>query len=86
MATPPAQQKPRTYTDEFKDRIAKLEKDAVDAGSNLTEVCRKAGVSRATPDRWRKHTPKTVLLVTRMEEIVAELAKQKAAAPDQPHP
>jgi transposase-like protein len=69
--------KPRTFADDFKDRITKLERDALDAGLNLTEVCRQAGVSRATPDRWRRKTPKTISLVSRMEQIVArEIAKQ----------
>lgn len=68
----------RTYTDEFKERIAKLEQDAIDAGTNLTQVCREAGVSRATPDRWRKAVPKTVELVTLMEAIVKRHADEKS--------
>lgn len=77
MATEPAQKPPRTYQDEFKARIAALEKHAIEAGLNLTEVCRQAGVSRATPDRWRKRTPKTIALVTQMEAIVAAAAAKK---------
>lgn len=72
----------RTYADEFKDRLTKLERDAQSAGTNLTEVCRVAGVSRATPDRWRKRVPKTIELVTLMEAIVAEKAREQRAALD----
>lgn len=79
MTAKHAAQPQRTYTDEFKDRIEKLEQDAIAAGTNLTQVCREAGVSRATPDRWRKHTPKTVDLVTKMEAIVARHAAEKKA-------
>lgn len=70
--------KPLTYEDEFKARVSKLERDAQAAGLNLTAVCREAGVSRATPDRWRKKTPKTIALVTAMEAIVA---REAAKAP-----
>lgn len=75
------QPRQRTYTDEFKDRIAKMDRDAQDAGTNLTEVCREAGVSRATPDRWRRHVPKTIQLVTLMEDIIQAHARKNAKVP-----
>jgi len=75
----------RTFVDEFKDRVAKIESDAVAVGLNLTVICKEAGISRATPDRWRKKTPKTVLLIKKMEAIIErrreELAKEEAAKP-----
>lgn len=76
----------RTYVDEFKERVAKIESDAVAVGLNLTVICKEAGISRATPDRWRKKTPKTVLLIKKLEGIIEkhreELAKENA---DKPH-
>ena len=65
------------FEDEFRQRIEKLETDAKSIGLNFTSICREAGVSRATPDRWKKSTPTTIALVAKMEGIVAE--KMKAA-------
>lgn len=72
------QPRQRTYSDEFMDRIARLDEEALAAGTNLTEVCREAGVSRATPDRWRRHVPKTIQLVTLMEQIIQQHARKAA--------
>jgi hypothetical protein len=80
---PAAAEKPKTYTDEFRDRVKKIEADAHELGLNFTVICSKAGISRATPDRWKKRTPKTIALVSKMEAIVdKERQKQskKAAA------
>lgn len=66
-----------TFTDEFKNRIEVIESDARAVGLNFTSICKEAGISRATPDRWKRKTPKTVEIVTQMEAIVA---RQKAVA------
>ena len=60
-----------TFNDVFKQRIEKIEARAKAVGLNYTSICKEAGISRATPDRWKKSTPKTVAIVTKMEEIVA---------------
>jgi len=65
-----------TFTDTFKRRIADIEARAKAAGLNFTSICKEAGISRATPDRWKKSTPKTIAIVTRMEEIVAQREAQ----------
>ena len=67
-----------TFTEEFRKRIRSIESEAVACGLNWTTLCKEAGLSRATPDRWKKKTPKTVEVVAKLEEIVA---KHKAAAP-----
>jgi hypothetical protein len=69
--------KSRTYVEEFRERVELLEQDARYAGTNLTEVCREAGVSRATPDRWKKNPPRTIQLLTLMEEIIAKATAMK---------
>jgi len=56
----------------FKQRVAELEARAKAVGLNFTSICNQANISRATPDRWRKETPKTVRLLAQMEMIVAE--------------
>lgn len=60
-----------TFTDEFRKRITAIEADAKACGLNWTSICKEAGLSRATPDRWKKKTPKTVEVVTQVEQIVA---------------
>lgn len=37
-----------------------LEKQCKEAGTNLTKVCRAAGVSRTVPVRWKVKEPKTI--------------------------
>lgn len=69
----------KSFDDVFKDRLEALEARAKAVGLNFTSVCKQAEISRATPDRWRKETPKTVRLLTRMEEIVAEREAEVAA-------
>jgi len=54
----------------FKRRLEKIEADAKAIGLNFTSICKEAGFSRATPDRWKRSVPKTVQMVTKMEEIV----------------
>ena len=70
-----------TFDDVFKERIKKIEADAREVGLNFTSICKKAGISRATPDRWQRDIPKTIKIVAKMEEIVAE---HKASLPPLP--
>lgn len=65
------------FTDEFKKRVVAIDAKAKKLGVNFTVICQEIGVSRATPDRWRKRTPKTIEIVTKMEEF---LARQEAEA------
>lgn len=63
----------------FNDTISQLEQDAKAAGSNMTEVCREAGISRTTPDRWKAKPPATVAIMANLQGIVAAKAEAKAA-------
>jgi len=78
MSTPQA-----TFEDVFRQRVAKIESDARAVGLNFTSICKEAGISRATPDRWKRATPNTVSIVTRMEEIVARKRAESAPAAGQ---
>lgn len=68
-----------SFGDMFKARIDKIEADAKTVGLNFTSICKEAGISRATPDRWKRQIPKTIEIVDRMETIVnkrkAEIGK-----------
>lgn len=61
----------QNFVQVFNDRVDQLEARAKRVGLTLTSICRETGVSRATPDRWRKQTPKTVQLLAEMEDIVS---------------
>lgn len=69
----------KTFTDDFKARIAKIEEDAKSLGLNWTTICNEAGLSRATPDRWKKRVPKTIAVVAKMEAVVARHKERTAA-------
>jgi hypothetical protein len=56
----------------FLARLQELEEEAKLCGLNMTVICKEAGISRASPDRWRRELPKTILLMETMEEIVAK--------------
>ena len=69
-----------TFTDEFRKRIERIEADARSINMNLTSICKEAGISRATPDRWKKSTPKTVAIITQLEGIIATHKAKPAVA------
>ena len=66
----------------FLHRIDDIERRALSLGTSLTAICKGIGSSRATPDRWRRETPRTVEIVDEMECWVDNFAKKKAHAPD----
>lgn len=69
---------PSTFEETFRERVMRIEAEARECGLNWTSICQEAGVSRATPDRWKKSTPKTIELVDRMEQIVAKRRAEAA--------
>lgn len=57
---------------QFEEALDRLEKEAAAIGLSLTSICRATGVSRATPDRWRKETPMTIEILASMQKVVAD--------------
>ncbi len=53
-----------------------LEIECAKAGTNITEVCRIAGVQRSTVQRWKEEDPKTIQVVRRLMEIIEQKAKE----------
>lgn len=43
-----------------------LETACKNAGTNMTKLCRAAGVHRSIPTRWKYKTPKTVVLYLKL--------------------
>ncbi len=70
----------KSFSEVFAERVAKIEEDAKKVGLNFTSICEIGGISRATPDRWRKEVPKTILLVDQMEQIIADRKAEIATA------
>lgn len=66
------------FVDQFNSALDQLADEAKANGLTLTSICRQTGVSRATPDRWRKTTPKTILLLGEMQGIVEDAKKKRA--------
>lgn len=67
-----------SFKTEFDARIDAIDRRAKAAGTSLTELCRRAGVARSTPDRWRKVTPKTVQIVTDLESHLETIERERA--------
>lgn len=59
------------FTEDFRAKISAIEAEAKECGLNWTSICKEAGLSRATPDRWKRKTPKTIEVVSKMQQIVA---------------
>jgi hypothetical protein len=51
--------------------VHSLKIKAASAGTNLTEVCRLAGVNRQTVELWKRKEPKTITTLRKLEEQIA---------------
>lgn len=60
------------FSELFLKELDDIEDRAQKAGLTITGVCRKAGVSRATPDRWRGEVPNTIAIMDKMKAVVVE--------------
>ncbi|WOL24250.1 particle associated protein [Yersinia phage fHe-Yen8-01] len=66
----------RTLTQEFDDRIKNIKRRAEKCDISVAELCRRAGISRATPDRWFLRVPKSIRVV---DMFISELNKIESA-------
>jgi len=55
--------------------FSSLQSACADAGTDLTAVCREAGVSRSTVERWKHQEPKTVLELRKLYRVIAKKRK-----------
>jgi DNA-binding IclR family transcriptional regulator len=65
-----------TFETDFQARLASIEQRAKAAGSNLTQLCKRSGIARATVERWAQRAPQTI---TKVDELEAEVAAIEAA-------
>lgn len=59
--------------------VQSLKIKAAAAGTNLTEVCRRAGVSRQTVEKWKDEEPKTLQILRRLEAQIEILKGENLA-------
>ncbi len=64
----------RTFSEDFDLRIKDIRKRADACGISIAELCRRAGVSRSTPDRWFERIPKSIVVV---DLFIDELTKEE---------
>lgn len=64
----------------FQVSLERLLAEAKAVGLSVSALCRRAGASRTTPDRWRQQAPETIRLLAKMQTIVQE-EKDKNAIP-----
>lgn len=65
----------RTFSDVFRLRLVEIEARMTRIGSNWSEVCRLAKVSRAQPNRYADNPPKTIKLIDQLESALDELER-----------
>lgn len=68
-----------TFEAEFYRRVDMIKQRAKAAGTNITQLCRNAGVSRTTPERWEKRVPKSIGIIDLMFQALLEIEEAKKA-------
>lgn len=54
-----------------------LQTACADAGTNLTEVCKLAGVNRSTVERWKAQEPKTLVELRKLYGTIEKLRRKR---------
>ena len=57
--------------------VQSLKVRCTEAGTNISEVCRRAGVARSTVDRWEDKLPNTFRILQKLEQANQEIATEK---------
>ena len=61
----------------MKDPVSELKIKAAEAGTNLTEACKRANVDRSIPERWKKNVPKAFVAYAKLEQAIEDIANEK---------
>ena len=62
--------------------LTSLKLECTLAGTNITEVCREAGVSRSTIDKWEKELPKSFRIAEKLKAAIREIAARNGKSLD----
>jgi len=60
-----------------------LEAAAKAKGTNLTQICRAAGVARSVPARWKDNEPKTITILRRLKKAIEDIKEPLKTVGDQ---
>ncbi len=63
----------------MENTLTTLKIECVKAGTNLTQLCKKAGISRTTIDRWEKELPKSLKVLDALRLALEEIKTEKSA-------
>lgn len=63
---------PIPFETDFHGRLDDIERRAKAVGSNITRLCKKTGIARATYERWTARAPQTI---TKVDELAAEVRR-----------
>ncbi len=66
------------FYQQFISRLNAIEARAKAAGITMTYICADCGISRATPERWRKAVPRTIEILDQMDECVQKVEREAA--------
>jgi hypothetical protein len=72
----------QTFESTFQARLDALEKEAKKHGTHLTALCKAAGISRSTPDRWRRTPPPST--IAKLDDLAKALADHIAQNKKEP--
>jgi DNA-binding phage protein len=67
----------KTTLDVTENLATSLKVECIAAGTNLTEVCRDAGVNRSTVQRWMEAEPKTWIEIRKILKAINERRHSK---------
>ena len=64
---------------DFLARLDSIEARGKKLGLTMPQITALAGVARATPERWRRKVPQSVLLLDKLVDFIAEAEKAATA-------
>jgi hypothetical protein len=63
-------------TEQLANIYETLKRKCKRAGTDLTQVCRDAGIDRSIPERWKKENPKTLDIVVKLLQAIENKQKE----------
>lgn len=61
----------------MKNPYSEIEEKARQAGVSVSAACKRAGVDRSVPERWKKNVPKSLVTYAGILEAIDDLKKEK---------
>lgn len=59
------------------DPVTEMKAKASASGVSLSAACKKAGVDRSIPERWKKNVPKSFITYANIMQAIDDLAKEQ---------